>query len=103
MFQILLESLFQKVGMVLRGNREFELSKELPNIGWRIRRKSFLSKWKKDSKQELLLSWTECGPDISLKQFDLVTVLKSISSIIVSYIFLEQIMFYIHILKQFFL
>lgn len=79
-----LESLFQKVGMVLRGNREFELSKELPNIGWRLRRKSFLSKWKKDPKQELLLSWTECGPDLSLKQFDLITVLKSISSIIVS-------------------
>uniref|UniRef100_A0A2S2PD51 PX domain-containing protein kinase-like protein n=1 Tax=Schizaphis graminum TaxID=13262 RepID=A0A2S2PD51_SCHGA len=78
------ESLFQKVGMVLRGNREFELSKELPNIGWRLRRKSFLSKWKKDPKQELLLSWTECGPDLSLKQLDLVTVLKSISSIIVS-------------------
>lgn len=76
------ESLFQKVGMVLRGNREFELSKELPNIGWRLRRKSFLSKWKKDPKQELLLSWTECGPDLLLKQLDLVTVLKSISSII---------------------
>jgi len=70
--------------MVLRGNREFELSKELPNIGWRLRRKSFLSKWKKDPKQELLLSWTECGPDLSLKPHDLTTVLKSISSIIVS-------------------
>lgn len=79
-----LDSLFQKVGMVLRGNREFELSKELPNIGWRLRRKSFLSKWKKDPKQELLLSWTECGPDLSLKSHDLITVLKSISSIIVS-------------------
>lgn len=72
--------------MVLRGNREFELSKELPNIGWRLRRKSFLSTWKKDSKQELLLSWTECGPDLLLKSHDLVTVLKSISSIIVSLI-----------------
>jgi len=71
--------------MVLRGNREFELSKELPNIGWRLKRKSFLSKWKKDPKQELLLSWTECGPDLLLKQMDLVTVLKSISSIIVSF------------------
>lgn len=72
--------------MVLRGNREFELSKELPNIGWRLRRKSFLCKWKKDPKQELLLSWTECGPDLLLKSHDLVTVLKSISSIIVSLI-----------------
>lgn len=84
MYIFILESLFQKVAMVLRGNREFELSKELPNIGWRLRRKSFLSKWKKDPKQELLLSWTECGPDLLLKQLDLVTVLKSISSIIVS-------------------
>lgn len=84
---IFLESLFQKVGMVLRGNREFELSKELPNIGWRLRRKSFLSKWKKDPKQELLLSWTECGPDVSLKSLDLVTVLKSISSIRVSLVY----------------
>lgn len=70
--------------MVLRGNREFELSKELPNIGWRLRRKSFLSKWKKDPKQELLLSWTENGPDLSLKSHDLIDVLKSISSIVVS-------------------
>lgn len=70
--------------MVLRGNREFELSKELPNIGWRLRRKSFLSKWKKDPKQELLLSWTENGPDLSLKSHDLIVVLKSISSIVVS-------------------
>lgn len=81
-----IDSLFQKVGMVLRGNREFELSKELPDIGWRLRRKSFLSKWKKDPKQELLLSWTESGPDLLLKQHDLVSLLKSISSIIVSYI-----------------
>lgn len=72
--------------MVLRGNREFELSKELPNIGWRLRRKSFLSKWKKDPKQEFLLSWTECGPDLSLKSHDLVISLKSISSILVSLI-----------------
>lgn len=83
-----IDSLFQKVGMVLRGNREFELSKELPDIGWRLRRKSFLSKWKKDPKQELLLSWTESGPDLLLKQHDLVLLLKSISSIIVSYLFL---------------
>lgn len=81
---IFIESLFQKVGMVLRGNREFELSKELPNIGWRLRRKSFLSKWKKDPKQELLLSWTENGPDLLLKSHDLIDALKSISSIIVS-------------------
>jgi len=86
-FHFFLESLFQKVGMVLRGNREFELSKELPSIGWRLRRKSFLSRWKKDPKQELLLSWTECGPDILLKQLDLVSVLKFVSSIIVSWVF----------------
>ncbi|XP_050431332.1 PX domain-containing protein kinase-like protein isoform X2 [Adelges cooleyi] len=76
------ESHLQKVGMVLRGNREFELSKELPSIGWRLRRKSFLSKWKKDPKQEFLLSWTENGPDLILRQQDLNSVLKSISSII---------------------
>jgi len=72
--------------MVLRGNREFELTKELPNVGWRLRRKSFLCKWKKDPKQELLLSWTECGPDILLRHHDLVIVLKSLSSIIVSWV-----------------
>ncbi|XP_050524985.1 PX domain-containing protein kinase-like protein isoform X2 [Daktulosphaira vitifoliae] len=73
---------FQKVGMILRGNKEFELFKELPSIGWRVRKKSFLSKWKKDTKQEFLLSWTECGPDLILRQQDLNSVLKSISSII---------------------
>lgn len=83
--------------MILRGNRELELSKELPNIGWRLRRKSFLSKWKKDPKQEFLLSWTECGPDLSLKSHDLVTSLKSISSIIVS-----LILFFNNILKLYY-
>uniref|UniRef100_A0A1B6CZC3 PX domain-containing protein n=1 Tax=Clastoptera arizonana TaxID=38151 RepID=A0A1B6CZC3_9HEMI len=75
------EGALQHVSMALRGEAEFELIKAVPEIGWRLRKHFFHVKKRNNTKEDLLLSWVEYGPDKYLDDKELQTVFKGLSTL----------------------
>ncbi|KAL1514230.1 hypothetical protein ABEB36_003518 [Hypothenemus hampei] len=75
------EVALQHVSLVLRGEFGWEIGGPLPEIGWRLRKHFYTIKCKSRTKDELIGSWTDYGPDKYLDHKDMHTVFKSLQQI----------------------
>lgn len=67
--------------MALRGEFGWEVVGPLADIGWRLRKHFYTIKYKGRSKEELIGSWTDYGPDKYLDDKDMHSVFKSLHQI----------------------
>ncbi|XP_046840763.1 PX domain-containing protein kinase-like protein [Xenia sp. Carnegie-2017] len=80
----------EQVAMFYRSEPSWELVETLPDIGWRIRKHYFLTKYtaatQKNDRQ--ILAWVEYGPDMILsKEKDLPAAMKLLTNIMHPYIY----------------
>ncbi|KAG7211368.1 hypothetical protein KM043_010658 [Ampulex compressa] len=80
------EIALQQVSLALRSDANFEVSKAVPDMGWRLRKHYYTVKNRQNPKQELLLAWVEFGPDKHLQDKDIQGVFKSLGSLRHNYI-----------------
>ncbi|KAK6624436.1 hypothetical protein RUM44_011295 [Polyplax serrata] len=70
------ELALQHVSMALRSEVQYELVNPIAELGWRLRKHYFFIKSKLMPKTELLLQWVEFGPDKSIDDKELQSVLQ---------------------------
>ncbi|XP_066154776.1 PX domain-containing protein kinase-like protein [Euwallacea fornicatus] len=75
------EIALQHVSLALRGEFGWEVAGPLADIGWRLRKHFYTIKSKSRSKDELIGSWTDYGPDKYLDDKDMHSVFKSLHQI----------------------
>ncbi|KAE8746146.1 hypothetical protein FOCC_FOCC007147 [Frankliniella occidentalis] len=77
------ETALHSVSLALRGEPVWEVQRPLPDIGWRIRKHYFSIKRHIPNQEncELLLSWTEYGPDMTIPTTQLQSALTVLSTI----------------------
>ncbi|KAJ1524406.1 hypothetical protein ONE63_010906 [Megalurothrips usitatus] len=77
------ENALHSVSLALRGEPIWEVLKPLPELGWRIRKHYFLIKkhTPHQEDQELLLNWTEYGPDMNVQVSQLQSTLSVLSTL----------------------
>ncbi|XP_034237684.1 PX domain-containing protein kinase-like protein [Thrips palmi] len=77
------ETALHSVSLALRGEPSWEVLRALPELGWRIRKHYFAIKKHipNQDDQELLLSWTEYGPDMNVATSQLQSVLSVLSTV----------------------
>ncbi|OAD59656.1 PX domain-containing protein kinase-like protein [Eufriesea mexicana] len=80
------EIALQQVSLALRSDANFEVSKAIPDMGWRLRKHYYTVKNRQNPKQELLLAWVEFGPDKHLQDKDMQGVFKSLGTLKHNYI-----------------
>ncbi|XP_069062656.1 PX domain-containing protein kinase-like protein isoform X2 [Pleurodeles waltl] len=81
------EIALQQVSMFFRSEPKWEVVEPLKEMGWRIRKKYFLMKWKAQSKERLVLSWADLGPDKYLSDKDFQCAVKLLPSCSHPYIY----------------
>lgn len=71
------------MSLALRGEPSWEVLRSLPELGWRIRKHFFAIKKHipNQDDRELLLSWTEYGPDMNVAASQLQTILSVLSTV----------------------
>ncbi|KAK2160115.1 hypothetical protein LSH36_140g05008 [Paralvinella palmiformis] len=74
------ETALRHISMFFRSESHWEVVEPLPDIGWRIRKKYFLIKDKRQAREKYLLSWSQLGPDKQLSEKDLDLCMKTFSS-----------------------
>ena len=81
-FPLYLESALSDLRIAIsRSDIDIKFVKQLPQLGWRFRKQSFVVIFKENSKTENLLHWTPFGPDKCLEDEELNSVLKSLTTL----------------------
>ncbi|XP_014243631.1 PX domain-containing protein kinase-like protein [Cimex lectularius] len=65
----------------LRGELDVKIVKQLPHLGWRLRKEHYLVTLEPNNKEEYILTWTPFGPDKFLDEKQILSVLKSFASL----------------------
>lgn len=81
-----LESALHSVSLALRGEPVWEVMHPLPGLGWRVRKHFFAIKRHIPNQEdkELMLSWSEYGPDMNIPTSQLQSILVTLSTVQVS-------------------
>lgn len=77
------ETALHSVSLALRGEPSWEVLRPLPELGWRIRKHFFAIKKHipNQDDRELLLSWTEYGPDMNVATSQIQSILSVFSTV----------------------
>ncbi|XP_068940347.1 PX domain-containing protein kinase-like protein isoform X3 [Petaurus breviceps papuanus] len=81
------EIALQQVSMFFRSEPKWEVVEPLKDIGWRIRKRYFLMKIKNQSKERLVLSWADLGPDKYLSDKDFQWIIRLLPSCLHPYVY----------------
>ncbi|XP_014285707.1 PX domain-containing protein kinase-like protein isoform X1 [Halyomorpha halys] len=75
------ESVLSELRVCVRSDVEIKFVKQLPQLGWRFRKQSFIVSFKNIPKKEYVLHWIPFGPDKYLDDEILWSVIKSYTSL----------------------
>lgn len=75
------ESVLSELRVCVRSDVDIKFVKQLPQLGWRFRKQSFIVTLKNVPKKEYILHWIPFGPDKYLDDEDLWSVIKAFTSL----------------------